>query len=1409
MEKFSVKKPFTILVAVIVILLLGAVSLTRITTDLMPEMNFPYLLIITPDPGASPERIEAEVSTPLENSLGTLSHVKNVYSVSSENYSLVQLEFEDGTDMDSAMVRVSSAINQVAQTLPDGCGTSTLMEISMDMVATAYLAVEHDGYDIYELSDYADQTLIPALKRVDGVASISDIGLVERTVQVELNDEKINALNDRILATTSEELDKALKKLEDAKAKVKDGQAQLDAQKATFGEMLGSAIGSSLEQPAESASAALKAQLESLLAQLNNIRNGNTPGNSAINGATDLATAAAEATQKVAAAQQAVAAAQANMAAADAAVAGAQANYDTAVAALQSAPEDPDGSLQAAVDSALAALNEATTAQGAAQGQLTAAQANLAAAQAELDAINAAIAAAQENASGAAAAIIPNTLNGLDSTISGLYSVADQIPGIISMLETTVGALSQAELEAAVGFATAAIQLADAEKELTTAMDQYEAARTTALANANVDQLVSPATLSSMIYAQNLSMPAGYIDDKDSNDWLLKIGDEFDSPEDLAQTLLCDLGDKIGSVRLTDVADVTIIDNAGSSYARLNGQPGIALNIFKGSTASTSNVSKALKATIADMEAEDPGLHVVSMMDQGDYIDMLISDILQSILIGALLAIIVLALFLKTVKPTLIVAISIPLSVLFAIVLMYFSDLTLNMMTLSGLALGIGMLVDNSIVVMENIYRLRLKGVPAPRAAVQGTKQVAGAIVSSTLTTVCIFVPMAFTTGTIRTLVIPLALSISYCLAASLIISMTVVPASASTILRNATQKPDRVWDRIQNAYGKALRFCLHHKLPVLLGTVALLVLCLIRLFTMGIIVLPETDAGYINVSVTTPEEATREESYAMADDYMNALLSIDGITEVGVMDAGSSASLVSSMASSDDSYGSYLYFITVDDDIWGNKTEALKEAITDRTSSLKGEMEIASAGMTDMSALTESGLSIDIYGNTMETLTSISEDVMAMVEEIEGFEDVSNGTEENEQALHLVIDKDKAMAEGLTVAQIFGEISQRLTTSVTSTSVTINDMNMDVVIHDTTNELTVENILDMEIEKPNTGAAQSGDMSAMLDAFGDEDEEDENASDSDDTDEDADNEEDEEEEDVFYLRDFATLEKIDAPSAMRHENLTRYMTVTATTADGYNTTLLSRELTAKLDNYELPAGYSISMGGESDQVMKMVKQLLPLVAMAIAFIYLVMVAQFQSLLSPFIVMFTIPLAFTGGMIALILSGQPLSVLSIVGFLILVGTIVNNGIVFVDYTNQLRQGGMKRHDALIATGKTRMRPILMTAMTTILAMVKLLTGNGMGSQMGKGMATVITGGLIYGTLMTLFVIPMLYDILFKKQPLNIDVGDDLDDEMDDAAEFIASQENADIYFDEDEIEDDVDMPEVYDDIDDDLDDYLD
>lgn len=1388
MEKFSVKKPFTILVMVVAIIILGFVSLSGMTTDLLPKMSLPYLLVITTYPGASPEKVESSVSEPVESALGSISGVKNVYSMSYENYGIVELEFADGTDMDSAMVKVSSALDSVKSALPEECGSPNIMEISMDMMASVYLAASYEGKDIQETSRFVEDTLIPYLERQEGVTSISDIGIVENSISVDLNQDKIDALNEKILAKTNDAFADAVDQLNDAKkqlleseqkladstqelvdgqkdiddgrTKLDDAQKELDEQKEKLEDAKDSLEDQKKDTENKLATASqaldqlnalqtdlltLQAQEESLKATITQIEKSLEEQGKTTNNIPDVVAELDQMTTVLTSSLMNLTDKNSTNVNSELAASGSgmrlkslgidEATWDTLTPEgrkelLQktAAGYQTQKALLSGYKDYVSSLNSLQVEKAGVQAAVSAAETELKKSgvsytdieKAKIEAAAGFGAASAQISSGQSALNSAQTT--LDSNKESLDSAQDQIT------------------EGWDSIADAKKQLADGWDQYNTSLENFEVQKAEALRNANADQLVNMQTLSQLIYAQNFAMPAGYLDDAEDNSWLLKVGSNYESVDELSNIVLTNIED-IGDVRLCDVADITVIDNADDSYARLNGQSAVVLSVFKSSTAGTNEVSKNIAAAISELEEQYPGLSVLTLMDQGDYITMIINGVLQSMIVGAALAILILALFLKDVKPTIVVAVSIPLSVLTALILMYFTGISLNMMSLSGLALGIGMLVDNSIVVIENIYRLRSKGVGAARAAVQGTKQVAGAIIASTLTTVCVFLPMVFTAGTVRELMMPISLTIIFTLAASLLIAMTVVPAAGSTLLRNSKEKKHPFFDKVQDIYGKMLAFCLKVKVVPLAIAIGLLVYSIWAVMRMGIVMIPDMTSNQIEISVQMPEDTDKEECYKRADQVLDAMTTIDGIGDVGAMAGGDTTLVASSSGMSDNTYDQFTFLVLTENENAGKEeVNRICREIEERTADIDCELTI-STGMSEMSTMMGSGLSVKVYGDDLDTLTKITQDICDLAATIPGYENISNGQEEPDQVIRLVLDKDAAMRKGLTVAQIFSELNGKLTESTDAATVTIDGEDMKIVVKDGREPLTRENLLDYNFEIQTTD--DNGNTVT----------------------------------EDHPLSEFATLKLEEGVQSINRENQSRYMTVTATVAEGSNATLLSRELQPLIDAYELPDGYTIDTAGESDMVNQMVIQMSKVLLLGLALIYLVMVAQFQSLLSPFIVLFTVPLAFTGGLIGLLLMNEPLSVMGMMGFVVLLGTVVNNGIVFVDYANQLRVGGLERREALIATGKTRMRPILMTALTTILAMASLLFGDDLSSQMSKGMAIVVAGGLAYATLMTLFIIPVMYDILFKRKPLQVDIGsENLDDVPDDAADYLKQKE---------------------------------
>ncbi|MCD7824354.1 MAG: efflux RND transporter permease subunit [Clostridiaceae bacterium] len=1355
MPKFSVKRPFVVLVGVVMILVLGYVSFTRMTTDFLPNMNMPYMLVITTYPGASPEKVEAEVSEALENTVGTVNGVANVTSVSSENYSMISLEFEDDTDMDAAMVKVSSAVNQTE--LPDNTGTPMIMQISADMMSTMMTSVDCEGKSGYELSKFIEDNIVPELERQDGVASVDISGLVEKSIEVRLNQDKIDDVNAKVLEKANDTLAKARRKLEKAEAKLQDGKEELSKQKeelqsqqdeqsgelAKYSKLMNEAIATKQAQTSELTSlqanqAALKAEKQAyedngVVSSYQQLNQGFHTLRKSMKAGGELYQSTYQAIYD----QILIAVVQAQMDAAGTTVTVTSDNVDTYLSVIASSggseaetaiteeaakqaktqtKQQMSETLQTIPSSVRDAIRnpEKLTAYKSllkSQGQTKAAKQMTKKNLKSLYQINE-VRIPQ----------IKTALGNLKTEIAVAKNVLAEVEKAIQSAEDKYEEVEQGKITAAAAFGSASAQLSSAEstlesseKELEEGKESFNKSKKEALKNANLDELLTKDQLASILTAENFSMPAGYISE-DGTQYLIKVGEEYDSVDAMKDTVLCELDD-IGDVCLSDVADVTVIDNAGDSYGRVNGNDAVLLSISKSSTAGTSDVSNGCNEKLAELEEKYDGFHYMNLMDQGEYIELIVDSVLSNLLWGALLAIIVLFLFLRDVRPTVIVAFSIPLSVLFAIVLMYFTNITLNIISLSGLALGVGMLVDNSIVVIENIYRLRGKGVPAARAAVMGANQMAGAIFSSTLTTICVFLPIVFTDGITRQIMQDMCLTIAYSLGASLFIALTLVPCMGATTLKHTKERKHRWFDAVVTAYGRVLRFCLRFKVVPVAIAGLLLVFSVWKVTQMGIVFIPSMGSDQMSASLTMDAEASTEEDYELADQIAGQIEEIEGVNTVGAMKGSSGVSLGST------SDKEYTFMLLLDEDYANQNKEIAAKIETIFEENGCEEYSVSESNM-DMSSLMSSGLEVDIYGKDTDKLIEISEDVMDMVAQIKGFDDISNGQEEGDRQISVKVDKDKAMRLGLTVAQVYSELSDKLTTEKDSTTLSVGDDDYDVVIVDERDELDTDNLLDYEFETTTTD--EEGNTETK----------------------------------THKLKEFAEVEDGTSVASISRENLVNYIQVTAETQDGYNTTLLSRDLQTMIDDYELPAGYEITVGGETETNMEMVSSMITMIMLAIVLIYLIMVAQFQGLLSPFIVLLTIPLAFTGGFLALLITGEQLSVMALMGFLVLAGVVVNNGIVFVDYTNKLRLNGSEKRDALVEAGQTRMRPIFMTALTTILAMSTLAFSTDSTAAMSRGMAIVTIGGLSYATLMTLFIVPVFYDIFYRRKIKEVDLGDE-------------------------------------------------
>ena len=776
--KYSVKRPYTVLVAVVLVIVLGVVSLTRMTTDLLPAMNLPYVIVVTTDVGASPEEVEKDVTSPIEAAMATTSNINNVSSMSYDNYSMVILEYEQSTNMDSAMIEIQQQLDQLTGQFPDSAGSPVIMQIDPDMMPVMIASADVDGMDQAEVSNYVDNELLPLLESIEGVASVTATGVLDTDLQVTMNQEKIDALNEQILSKIDAQFTDAQAELDKASSQIDSGKKKLSDSEKEMGSQLGAGENEIINNKIQlfNTEADLTTQLSDLqksqssmdgaIKSLQSAYDGATQLQSAIDGlqkAKDGVSQAKSGAKQLYQAHDGVMAiltAKNPMTGADMTVEEAlaaavqygqmtqeQANQlETVISTLQADPKMLEAYKNAASESDFIAYMESTAiAQINAQaGTSYTSESDIASQivtlQSKLDDIN--VMLMNQASSFADAGVTLTSYKDIPAAISKLSESKTQIATGIATIESAqtqvadgktslddaLVTLNESQIAGIMEMSKGYADLAVAANKIEEGQSQLDDAKEQAKDSADLNTILTMDTLKNLLTAQNFSMPAGYVTEGDEQ-YLVRVGDEVTSKADLENLVLMDLGmDGIEPIRLSDVADIEYIDNSGDSYSKVNGNPAVMLSIEKQTGYSTGDVTDRLLDKFDSLEKENTALHLSVLMNQGIYIDMIVKSVVENMIVGAILAIIVLLLFLKDIKPTLVIACSIPLSVVFAVVLMYFTHITLNIISLSGLALGIGMLVDNSIVVIENIYRLRGEGYSIRKAAVEGASQVTGGI---------------------------------------------------------------------------------------------------------------------------------------------------------------------------------------------------------------------------------------------------------------------------------------------------------------------------------------------------------------------------------------------------------------------------------------------------------------------------------------------------------------------------------------------------------------------------------------------------------------------------------------------------------------------------------------------------------
>jgi len=1038
LEKLSVKKPFTVLVGMIIVVVLGVVSFMNTSTDLLPEMELPIAVVVTTHIGATPEQIERDVTIPIEGAMSTLSGIETVSSTSSEHVSMVMLQFVESISMDSAALEMREALDMVE--LPDGVGRPMTLRLNPEMMPVLSASLYMEGVGLDQLSELALSEVATALETVPGVATVNLNGTVQNQLHVILREEHLERVNSEL---------------------------------------------------------------------------------------------------------------------------------GDALAALMGLPEGT-----------------------------------------EMD---------------------------------------DILPAELIEVDTIMGILS----------------------------------------------------------AQNFSMPAGMTVDGNV-EYMVRVGESFENLDDIGNLLIFDpqamgLTD-VEPVRLRDVADIFQTDDSDQSFSRVNGNPSIMLSVQRQSEFSVADVTQAVRERMDRLSEEHDGLGFVVLMDQGEMIGEVIDSMLGNLMSGGLLAIAVLLLFLRDIKPTLIVAASIPISLMLAFTLMYFTGISLNMISMGGLALAVGMLVDNSIVVIENIYRIRSTTDLSPaKAAIAGAKQVAGSVFASSLTTIAVFFPIVFTGGITRQLFQDLALTIAYSLIASLIIALSVVPAGSSVMLGKIKPEMEgKGFNRFVDGYEKTLRWALKFKWLVLAFSLGALIFSFMAITSRGMEFFPAMDSPQITVTAELATDTPFEDVVAMAETFSERVQAIEDVETVGASIGGDSMMGALGMGSTGPSTTVTMYVLLGED-----RTHSQNEVIA-LINDISDDLELEASVSGDdagMGMMMGDPISLRIEGRELDDIRDTAIALSELVSSVEGAINVTDFQEEGAPELRVIVDQDAAMSQGLTVAQVFLAVNGALTAPEQSFSMYVEGRNYEIIIQDGDyTQPSREALSDLQL-------AVDGGYVALSD--------------------------------VAEIRDDLGFSSISRTNGNRH------VTLTGEIADGFNVGLVNDEISRRLEDFEPVPGTTVIVGGEAEAMADAMGDMLLMLGMAVLFIYLIMVAQFQSLLSPFIIMFSIPLAFTGAFFALLATGTPLSIVAMIGLVLLTGVIVNNGIVYVDFVNQMRWGGTVKREALVNAGRQRIRPILMTALTTIVSMSFVALGVGDGTEMMQPMALVTIGGLIYGDFMILYVVPIIYDLFNK------------------------------------------------------------
>ncbi len=800
----------------------------------------------------------------------------------------------------------------------------------------------------------------------------------------------------------------------------------------------------------------------------------------------------------------------------------------------------------------------------------------------------------------------------------------------------------------------------------------------------------------------NSSSSVGKVD-KGSKDLQLRVVGDFDSVNDIKQTIIqTEAG---ATIHVEDVAEVKDTFKDTEELTLVNGKPSLVLSVMKKTDGNTVDVAHQVKDGMDDLGEDLPeGVDLDVVIDTSEVIEESVDSVVSNILIGGAISVLILLLFLKSIRATIVIGVSIPIAIISTFILMYFTGESLNVLTLGGLALGIGMMVDSSIVILENIYSYRQRGYSLFESATKGASELTPAVIASTTTTLVVFLPIVFVEGMASDLFTPLALTVSFSLIASLIVAITLVPMLSSKLLSKAMEedeKPywfDRFLEKIKNGYQAVLDWVLGHRKTTVFGTLIAIVASLALVPFIGAEFIPSSDQGQIQISIETEPGSSFAHTKTVVEDVSEKLQDYEDVIETDFLSLGG-GDMIGGGGSTNS--GSIMIQLVPPNDRDQKDTTIVQE-INDTMQSIPGADIQVSAMDGGMSF--GDPINIELSGPEHEVLRELADEVVAEIEGVDGVYNPTSSAEKGVPQMTITVDAERAAEYGLDEQQVSDQVAM-LFTGQTISQYSEDGVEMDITMFFPEEERsTMNDLQSMDVQTP-TGSS-------------------------------------------IPLEEVATLKEMQGPVTLSRQNQQAQLNVSSDVLDR-DLSSVANDVEKKIEQMgdSFPEGYNYNMGGEVEEMAESFSDLALALIFSIFLVYAVMAVQFENFLFPFIIMFSMPATVIGVMGGLFITGIPLSIPGFIGVIMLAGIVVNNSIVLVDYINILRRRGIDRYEAIIEAGRSRLRPILMTTLTTVLAMVPLGLALGEGAELQQPLAITIIFGLTVSSIFTLLLIPVVYTLL--------------------------------------------------------------